>query len=112
MKTVGLYEAKTNLSALVQEVETTGESIHLTRHGKIVAEITPPSPIATPKRGCLQSQNFKISSDFDDSEIGFEDFYDADDLNAPINTRDTTQNKVAEPLKNYISAPSESSSKA
>lgn len=74
MKTIGLYEAKTNLSAIVQEVEASGESVHLTRHGKIVAEITLPSPIATPKRGCLQSENFQMSSDFDDSEIGFEDF--------------------------------------
>ena len=112
MKTVGLYEAKTNLSALVQEIETSGESIQLTRHGKIVAEITPPSPATTPKRGCLQSKNFQMSSDFDDSEIGFENFFDSCDLNTSMDSRDTAPNKVAEPLANYTSASSQSPSKA
>jgi len=32
MKEVGLYEAKTKISALVQEVQESGNSIALTRH--------------------------------------------------------------------------------
>ena len=39
MTTIGLYEAKTKLSALVAEIEASGEQILLTRHGKIVAEL-------------------------------------------------------------------------
>jgi antitoxin (DNA-binding transcriptional repressor) of toxin-antitoxin stability system len=77
MKEVGLYEAKTKISALVQEVQESGNSIALTRHGKVVAELRPPSK-NSPVRGCLQGKNFKISKDFDQSEIGFEDFFTSD----------------------------------
>lgn len=38
MKTVGVYEAKTNFSSLLDEVER-GECITITRHGKEIARI-------------------------------------------------------------------------
>lgn len=76
MKEIGLYDAKTKLSALVAELEGGGEPIALTRHGKIVAELHPHRPAIAPKRGCLKSANFLISADFDDPEAGFEDFFD------------------------------------
>jgi antitoxin (DNA-binding transcriptional repressor) of toxin-antitoxin stability system len=76
MKEVGLYDAKTKLSALVAELESGGEPIALTRHGKVVAELHPHRPALAPKRGCLKSENFYISQNFDDSEVGFEDFFD------------------------------------
>ena len=38
MKTVGIYEAKTNFSSLIEEVER-GECVTITRHGKEVARI-------------------------------------------------------------------------
>ena len=41
MRTVGVLEAKTNLSALIDEVETSGEVIVITRHGKAVARLAP-----------------------------------------------------------------------
>lgn len=77
MKEVGLYQAKTKISALIQEVQESGNSIALTRHGKVVAELRPPSK-NSPVRGCLQGKNFKMSKDFDQSEIGFEDFFTSD----------------------------------
>ncbi|MCW1883224.1 type II toxin-antitoxin system Phd/YefM family antitoxin [Luteolibacter flavescens] len=76
MKEVGLYDAKTRLSALVAELESGGEPIAFTRHGKIVAELHPHRPAVAPKRGCLKSADFYISSRFDESEAGFEDFFD------------------------------------
>ena len=39
MREVGILEAKTHLSALVEEVERKGEEIVITRHGKPVAEL-------------------------------------------------------------------------
>jgi prevent-host-death family protein len=39
MKHVGMFEAKTNLSSLVEEVEKGGEIV-ITRHGKPVAKLT------------------------------------------------------------------------
>jgi prevent-host-death family protein len=41
LRTVGAYEAKTNLSRLLDEVEA-GETISITKHGRIVAILTPP----------------------------------------------------------------------
>jgi prevent-host-death family protein len=38
MKTVGIFEAKTHLSSLVDEVEKGGEVV-ITRHGKPVAKL-------------------------------------------------------------------------
>ena len=40
MKHVGIFEAKTNLSSLVDEVEN-GQEIVITRHGKPVARLVP-----------------------------------------------------------------------
>ena len=41
MRSVGVLEAKTNLSALIDDVAATGESIVITRHGKPVARLSP-----------------------------------------------------------------------
>ena len=76
MKEIGLYDAKSKLSALIAEVEASGETVMITRHGKIVAELHPHRPTALPKRGCLKSAGFFIAADFDESEAGFEDFFD------------------------------------
>lgn len=40
MKQVGIFEAKTNLSSLVDEVEN-GAEVVITRHGKPVAKLVP-----------------------------------------------------------------------
>ena len=74
MKEVGLYEAKTKISALVQQVQASGQSIALTKHGKVVAQLCPPSR-TSPTRGCLKGKNFQMSGDFDQPELGFEDFF-------------------------------------
>jgi prevent-host-death family protein len=49
MITVGAFEAKTNLSALLDKVEA-GEEIQITRHGKPVARLvaSPEKTIANP----------------------------------------------------------------
>lgn len=46
MRSVGAYEAKTHLPRLLQAVEQ-GETIIITRHGKEVARLVPPSGKAT-----------------------------------------------------------------
>lgn len=43
MRSVGIFEAKSQLSSLIQKVEN-GEEILLTRHGKTVARLVPPEP--------------------------------------------------------------------
>jgi len=47
MKTVGSYEAKTHLPALLDYVAR-GETITITRHGKPVAPLVPVAPAAKP----------------------------------------------------------------
>lgn len=41
MRSIGVLEAKTSLSALLDEVQTSGETIVITRHGRPVARLTP-----------------------------------------------------------------------
>lgn len=41
MREIALYDAKNSLSALIAEVEKTGEEVVITRHGKPVAKLGP-----------------------------------------------------------------------
>ena len=50
MRTVGVLEAKTNLSALLDDVEATGEVIVITRHGKAIARLSPETEFSAPRR--------------------------------------------------------------
>jgi prevent-host-death family protein len=43
MTSVGVYEAKSHFSALLARVQA-GETIEITRHGKVMARIVPPVP--------------------------------------------------------------------
>jgi prevent-host-death family protein len=47
MREVSLFEAKQKLSALVAEAEA-GEIIAITRHGRVVARLGPPTPVRPP----------------------------------------------------------------
>ncbi|MEE2566685.1 type II toxin-antitoxin system Phd/YefM family antitoxin [Hyphobacterium marinum] len=40
MREVGVLEAKTHLSKLIEEIEATGEEIVITRHGKPVVRLS------------------------------------------------------------------------
>lgn len=94
MKQVGLYEAKTTFSSLVAEVESTGKAIALTKHGKVVAELSPPTVVA-PKAGMLASGDFRMADDFDAEGLGFEDLL-ADEGALPPRLR-----RVAEDTPSY-----------
>ena len=70
MKQVGLYEAKSKLSALVSALIESGDPVSLTKHGQVVAELRLPSS-STPSRGSLADGDFFISPDFDRPAIDF-----------------------------------------
>ncbi|MFZ4071863.1 MAG: type II toxin-antitoxin system Phd/YefM family antitoxin [Caulobacterales bacterium] len=54
MREVALYDAKNNLSALIAEIEASGEEIVITRHGAPAARLGPVVRAATPaERGEL-----------------------------------------------------------
>ena len=62
---VSLYEAKTQLSTLLREVES-GAVITITRHGKPVAELRAlAAERPRPRAGSLKSPNFYMADDFD-----------------------------------------------
>ena len=65
-KEVGAFQAKTHLSRLLDEVAG-GETIHITKHGKRVAELRPPAPKkqAKSKFGCVKGSGFYMAPDFD-----------------------------------------------
>ena len=79
MKQVGLYEAKSKLSALVSALIESGDPVSLTRHGQVVAELRLPSTSA-PSRGGLATRDFFISPDFD---LPLPQLPDPDRLNLP-----------------------------
>lgn len=41
MKTINIHDAKTNLSALLAEIEKTGETVLICRNGEPVADLSP-----------------------------------------------------------------------
>jgi prevent-host-death family protein len=51
MKQIGVYEAKTRLPRLLDEVER-GESITITRHGRPIARLV---PVSSPRRSVDQA---------------------------------------------------------
>lgn len=62
-KSVGVHEAKTHLSRLLEEVAA-GEEIVITRRGKAVATLGPPPEDRAPRFGIDRGRVF-VSEDFD-----------------------------------------------
>ncbi|MBU4435118.1 MAG: type II toxin-antitoxin system Phd/YefM family antitoxin [Alphaproteobacteria bacterium] len=48
MREVGVLEAKTHLSALLDAIEKDGETVTITRHGRAVARLCPASEASGP----------------------------------------------------------------
>jgi prevent-host-death family protein len=48
LREVGVLEAKTHLSALLDAVEKNGETVTITRHGRAVARLSPASDVKAP----------------------------------------------------------------
>jgi len=65
MDTVNIYEAKTNLSALVDRAAG-GEEIIIARNGKPVARLVPLEKRTAPRRLGLYRDEIKVGADFDD----------------------------------------------
>ncbi len=62
---IGIFEAKTHLSELIQRV-IAGEHFYITRRGKRVAELRPPTPTRQLLvRGCAQNSGYRMAHDFD-----------------------------------------------
>tara|TARA_B110000881_G_scaffold29907_1_gene22348 strand:+ start:4128 stop:4385 length:258 start_codon:yes stop_codon:yes gene_type:complete len=68
MKQVGLYEAKSKLSALVSALIESGDPVSLTKHGQVVAELRLPST-SSPSRGSMSTEDFFIAPSFDSLQI-------------------------------------------
>ena len=65
VREVGAYQAKTHLAELLDQVEQ-GETVHITRHGKLVAELRPPAnDKPRPKRGSAKGLILYMAPDFD-----------------------------------------------
>lgn len=65
MDTVNIYEAKTNLSALVDRAAG-GEEIVIARNGKPLARLVPLEKRTAPRRLGLYRNEIKVGPDFDD----------------------------------------------
>ncbi|MFT4036501.1 MAG: type II toxin-antitoxin system prevent-host-death family antitoxin [Patulibacter sp.] len=69
VRTVGMHEAKTQLSKLVRELEESGGEVIVTRSGKPVARLLPPETERPwlKARGMFKGQMW-ISDDFNDRD--------------------------------------------
>ncbi|MGI9027283.1 MAG: type II toxin-antitoxin system Phd/YefM family antitoxin [Candidatus Saccharimonadales bacterium] len=68
MKTVNIYEAKTNLSKLLERVQN-GEEIVIAKAGKPIASLNPYNEQTAPQLGIWQSNpEVMIPDDFDDMD--------------------------------------------
>ncbi len=75
IREIGAFEAKTHLSRLLDEVAG-GETIYITKHGKRVAELRPPTAKKRPKAkfGCAKSPGFYMAPDFDEPLEEFREY--------------------------------------
>lgn len=70
---VGAFEAKTNLSKLLDAVEA-GKRVIIQRHGKPVAEVVPANSNKKAKFGCAKGKGFYIAPDFDEPLDCFKEY--------------------------------------
>lgn len=80
--TYSLHEAKAKLSELVSLAET-GETIEITRHGKVVAQLTG-SPTFEPRRPGGGKGTFRMTGDWTFTEAELDEM-----LDNPIEPTDT-----------------------
>ena len=73
MRTVGLFEAKTHLAALVDQVQEEG-TIVLTRRGKPVAELRPVESKGPRKFGASKGFLIYMAADFNEPLEDFKDY--------------------------------------
>ncbi len=73
MKTVGLFEAKTHLATLVDQVQEEGRII-LTRRGKPVAELRPVESKESRKFGASKGCLLYMAPDFNEPIEDFKDY--------------------------------------
>lgn len=65
LREVGVFEAKSQLSAL-SELVAGGHGIFITKHGKRIAELRPvEAPRKKAKFGCAQGRGFQMAPNFD-----------------------------------------------
>jgi prevent-host-death family protein len=73
-KEVGIFDARTHLSELLEEVER-GQVIYLTRRGRRVAELRPVTPAKLPlMRGSARNDGYAMAPDFDATPDDFGDY--------------------------------------
>ena len=93
-KSVSIYEAKTQLSTLLRNVED-GSVITITRHGKAVAELRMIEEKPRPKAGSLKSPNFYMADDFDAPLPEFADYMPTADEGATLRVAEDAPPKRA-----------------
>lgn len=72
---IGIFEAKTQLSKLIEQVQAGGAPILITKHGKPVAQLSAVGTGSAPRvRGCGAGGNYFMAPDFDEPLEDFADY--------------------------------------
>jgi prevent-host-death family protein len=73
-KEIGVFEVKTHLSELLDEVER-GAVIYVTRRGQRIAELRPITPSKMPlTQGSAKNAQYRMAEDFDATPREFADY--------------------------------------
>lgn len=71
---IGIFEAKTHLSEIIQRVRA-GEHFYITRRGKRVAELRPTATTRQPLvRGAAKNADYRMADDFDEPLEDMKDY--------------------------------------
>jgi antitoxin (DNA-binding transcriptional repressor) of toxin-antitoxin stability system len=73
VRTVGILEAKTHLSSLLEEVQR-GAVLRISRHGKIIAELRPFKVTRARRAGFAKGTFGKVARDFEATPSDFADY--------------------------------------
>lgn len=78
LKEVGVLEAKTNLSALLGEIERTGEPVAITRHGRRIARLSPEQgePKPSKAQGRIAEEIFRFRDEMARRYPGLDEPFD------------------------------------
>lgn len=68
MRTVGIFDTKTNLSSLIDAVGR-GESITITKHGRPVARLVPPDTVRQESVESVLDELFRIADEIGGEKV-------------------------------------------
>lgn len=81
MEKINIYDVKTYLSKLINDVVATGEPFLIARHGKVVAKVVPYREEERKRKLGFLAGQFVCPADFDDQDVSMNDLFEGNEDN-------------------------------